>query len=557
MNRIAKVGDWAKQQRWQIAAVLGLIILVAIAYGRLIHGYFATDEWWAFSFAIANPNIKTAIMPSGVYTPSANLFIYALYYLFGLNAAVWAWLTLIVHTASTITVYFLGRRLSGRSIIGFIAAALFAAAPMGSQFIDQFSMLPTSAMATLFGFLCLLAYAYRRTILAAIFFFIALSFSAYAVPFIILAGLVELAIMTRKKWWKTILRFLPMIAGFGLYYYVLSITTFKATQLHDRPVVSDHGLFEHLRVILQKMYQGYGEVIVYRSGTIDPHAMLSISNTITAVAVLAIVALLIKREYRLAKTALIGYLWIPASLSLFSNLNTVALDAVFPNRYFYVTVVGIGLFIGSVVFGLFDWSAIKKKTKWKTVLPQVAVTLAALGLLIFYTPKTRSIVEGEVKLGASRKMILDTIVREVPTVGRDAIFCFTSNTGHYGSPPDSFPLPFAHNFGFNLAVTYRAKSTPLRVFFTESGYFVNPAASFYYFSRDQKDPDGIGPGIGFATSVDKCLEVKSKYAGHVGIKDYYGFAYDGTKPELTNITPALRRVLAGETVEPKELYPWQ
>ncbi len=545
---------WIIKQRYELSLCAALIILVIGAYGRLYHSYFATDEWWAFSFAISHRTIAEAILPSGVYAPSANLLIHWLYWTFGLNEQVWAVLTVSAHAATTVLVYLLTRKITQRSSIGFLTALIFAIAPMGSQFVHQFSMFPTSAMSTLFGFLGLLAYSYRRTILAAFLYFIALSFAPYAVPFIVLAALLEIVMIEWKKWWQAITRFLPMVTAFGLYYLVLKLTSLKTGGLKDRPVVLGESLLVHLEHIAQKAYQSIGELVTRPEAAFDPHSMLMTTHIVVAIVLVGIILLLVRKQYLLARTAIIGLLWIPASLSIFSTLNTTALDVTFPSRYLYVSILGLGLVVGSILLGLFDDLKLSKTTSSIT-LGSILTALACVGAFMLYWKPLDKILTAELQIAKNRKMIMETIATEVPSVGRDAVFCFTSNTGHYGAYAEAIPMPFAHNFGFNLAILYRKNVPKMNEFFIDSSYFVNPAASFYRYTREQSDPNGIGPGIGFATSVQKCEEIHAVH-GFIAVDSYYGFAYDGNAGKLINITPAIRKVISGQKAEAKSLYPW-
>lgn len=544
-------GDLLRRNQSNLILIALLIFLAILAYGRLIHGYFATDEWWAFSYAIAARNFRELLLPSGVYAPSANMFIYWLYQAFGLNALVWALIALGLHLGNTVLLYVIILRLSSNRLIGFLAAAAFTVLPMGSQFLHQFSMMPTSGMATFFALLALLAYVYRRGIVAAILFFIALSFSPYAGPFVLLLPLMELVLFERKNWKQTVVRVGAVGLAFGAYLLALQQTSLKSQQLHDRPISGDSHVFERLLVVGQKMYQSYGELWHSLPGTIDSQLMLRTSTWIIVIALVLIVFIAYRRQWLAAKVTLIGLLWIPFSVSLFSTLNTVALDATFPGRYFYVTTVGVGLMFGGILAGLLPL------TLRKVRVSDLAIGCVALLLIGFGLPKTQRAVAGEVELGQRRRMIMDTITTSAPKpLGRDALFCFTSNVGHYGTGPVDIPLPFVHNFNFNLAVYYRADVPALRDLFTESGYFVNPAASYYHHSRDKNDPHGIGPGIGFATNMDKCRALKEQYAGILDLEDIYAFAYDGNKGKVTDITAVTRQYLAGDQSIRDLLFPW-
>lgn len=536
---------------------LGIVALIAflaiVAYGRLTALYFATDEWWAMSYAIAHQDIKDLLQPAGVYAPSANLFISWLYRTFKVDPLPWAVIALALHMANSILVYLTFRRLTAQQAVGFLAAVAFAILPMGSQFLHQLSLMPTSGMATTFALAGLFAYVNRLPLLAGALFAVGLSFSPYVAPFVGLYLLTELALISRPQWWLSLLRALPTVLIFALYLYVQKVTSLM-DNLQDRPVAGDNTLVERLQVIGQKLYQSYAEILLNLPNAIDPREMIQ-ASTIFLVSALVLIGLVLwRKQWLMARSALIGLLWVPVSLVLFSTLNTVSLDATFPGRYFYVTTVGLGLLAGSLIIGLIP-ERYKIRPRWPIQI--VATILATLIGLIYYLPQSWRQVNAEVKLGQTRKMIMTEIDKAVPhPLGRDAFFCFTSNTGHYGVGPEVIPLPFVHNFGFNLLVTYRANDHQIKPFFSDNDYFVSPSSPFYYYSREKSDPDGIGPGIGFATDLAECRTYRERFANIIGLEEVYGFAYDGAKGRLIDISVPLRQYLAGNESVKDQLYPW-
>lgn len=532
--------------------VIGFLIgLILIGYGSLTRGYFATDEWWAFSYAISHPDIKSQLATSGVHAPAANLFIAWLYRTFGLNASIWGLLTLFFHLANTVMVYGLGTKLSGSRLVGLFSAAAFTSLPMGSQFLHQFSLMPTAGIATFFAFFALILYSWRRLIPAVISFAIGLAFSPYISPFIFLFFLIEAVLFQKKQWRRSLGHYGVIATLFAGYLLLQRRTTLKSDQLHDRPISGESDLFDRLQVVGQKIYQSFGELVSNLPGTISMELVLQRSTYLFIIGLALIGLLFWYRRWQLAKTALAGLLWIPASVTLFATLNTVALDATFPGRYLYIPTVGLGLLIGSLL------AAWQPTTKQNRAFNQSAIVAIIIVFLGFYLPQTRQNVLGEVKIGEMRHQIMDQIIQAVPRpLRRDALFCFTSNTGHYGVGPEQIPLPFVHNFAFNLGVVYRSNEPKLKDFFEANGFFLNPAASFYYLSGDQNDPHGIGPGIGFATSPEQCQGVIARHPTALSLEDVYGFAYDGTKARLTDITLPLQQYLAGDQSVKSQLYPW-
>ncbi len=531
-----------------------LLILISLAYGKLIHGYFAADEWWGFSFAIASGNLKEALKPSGVYAPGANLFIYSLYHLFGTRAIVWAILTLVIHTANTGLVFWLASRLSKNRWLALWTAGLFAFLPMGSQFIHQFSLMPTSGVASLLALSSLVAYSYRKLILALILLLLSFSFSPYTVPFIFFTGLLEISLFSKKEWWRSVGRLVGVGGTFGLYYYLLNRISLKAGGLYDRPIHQGEDVVERLKAVGEKIYNGYGELLAQKPGLIDPAVMQGYSHYIVATAVVLIIILFLTKRYQYAKTALIGLLWIPASLALFSTLSTVAINVTYPSRYFYLSTVGLGLLVGSLVVGLLDYSI--NYAGQKIHIGSVMIGCLLLAAVGHYLPKTQAIITAEINTGKAKRLVIDAVTKAVPPPlqQRDGLFCFTSDTGHYATGPETIPLPFPINFNFPLAVIYRAKEPGLKSLFGRSDYFVNPAASWYWYAHPEAKPWEAGPGIGFATNLNDCQKMLGLYP-FINHDQVYGFAYLGEKRQVIDISKPLRQYLAGDQTVRDQLYP--
>lgn len=521
-----------------------LMAFVIAAYGNLMYGYFAADEWWAFSAVIASKSFWEMLWSS--YAPGGNLFIYVLYHLFGVNAVVWAFLSIALHLLNVWLAYWFVTRLAKNIWVGFFAAALFAFLPMGNQFISHFSLMPLGVIGTTFALASLVAYSFRRPILSGFLFLISLSFTAYTGPFILLLVLQEFVLFEREKWRRSLMAIASPIVVFLAYLLFLKRYT---AGLYDRPTVGEgSSLFEHLWAMITKSYQGYAELVIQQPGLIQPELMIRYSTILVLISLVLIAGLFLKKQYEPARVAIYGLLWIPSSLILFSTLNTVAANVTFPSRYFYVTTLGYGILIGGLVAGYFSF--------FKGRAREVVIGILVIAASIYYIPQTRYQVAIEVNTGKAKRLIMDTIVAEVPKpLGRQALFCFTSNTGHFATGPEVIPLPYAINFNFPLAVTYRANESTLRSLFTRSDYFVNPAASWYHYGHPENKPHEIGVGIGFATSLGDCQKVRSLFP-FLKVEETYGFAYDGTRHALTNVTEPLRLYLNGDQSKKDALYPW-
>ncbi len=449
--------------------VFSLLLIGLSLYGQLIHGYFATDEWWAMSFAIYSHSLRAALTPAGVYTPLANLLILGLYQLFKVNALPWALLTILLHLVNVCLVYWLLTKLSKQRLIGFMTAGLFTLVPMGSQFLSQFSMMPTAGFGYTLGLASLLFYVYRRPFWSVLLLGLSLGFTAYAVSLVPVFVLVELVLLNRRDWRINWWRPLPNLGLFSLYLAVQRYILSHGAVTYDRPIAGQSVIGRLIEIGL-KIYELFGELILNQTGRIDTGLTLKLSSVFLLAVFLGLIGLALRRQWDLFRLGLFGLLFSASTIALFSSLNTVTLDAAYPGRYLYLVPIGIGTTLSALLIGLTAHRSISR-------LPLIISVSLFIGAAFYYWPKTNQTIMTEITLGQVRQKIMQIITSDVTKpLPNEALFCFTSNTSHYGQPPDRLPLPFVHNFAFNIAVVYRPTDPEFRNFFGEAGIFLNPAA---------------------------------------------------------------------------------
>ena len=163
----------AEQRGVRIVLALLLVATVVALYGPLVRFPFVQDDWRVihrFVFGRAPSVIAEILSPAGkfFYRPLAGIYFYGVYRVFGLNAAGFHILSLIVLAGSSLLVAALGRALTGDRVVAWGSAFLFAAAA-NVQFEPQMWMVGSfDTGAVLFSLLSLLALLRGRFGLSAL-----------------------------------------------------------------------------------------------------------------------------------------------------------------------------------------------------------------------------------------------------------------------------------------------------------------------------------------------------------------------------------------------------
>lgn len=117
-----------------------MALVVFLSYGQTLNMYFWVDDW-GMAYKMQHPdtnipNFGPGIFGDGAYRYNVTPFI-MLYPLFGLNAYPYFALGLIFYFLASLVVYLLAKELSGKKLVGFISALIFASGYIGSDAMNH------------------------------------------------------------------------------------------------------------------------------------------------------------------------------------------------------------------------------------------------------------------------------------------------------------------------------------------------------------------------------------------------------------------------------------
>lgn len=536
------------------------IFFAWLSYRPILMGGFAADEWWAMGYAIRVDSLSDILKPAGIFAPLANLWIYTLYQLFANQPVYYAAIALGLHLINTALWQNIVWRLSGQKYLAIAAAAGASFFVASNEFITHLSLMSTSGMATTLALLGLWALIRGRARLAAGLYLAGLLFSAYILPFIGIYWLWSLIYQwplwaeLKKSRWDSLKPLLWSLGSTGLalaiYYWLLNKYSLKAGGLYDRP--TDQSLIERLEAMSQKVVSAYSEFFHLPGGLIQVEFHWQVGLTILAtMAILAFYAWR-TQQLKLARLIIWSGLTIGASLILFVNLNTVASNVVLPSRYFYLASFAYSTVLATGLSCLTqsDRSNDKHTAQTRDLTAIMTTILMLAWLSLHFSQALQDRIMIEVNSGRARAKILRQFVSTIPvkSLERDNLFCLISDTGHFGTDAKTIPLPFIINPLFPLATEYLPNKPELHFIFERSDYFVNPAASSYWYIHPEGKPWEAGFGLGYAKNLADCRKLIADNP-FINLSGVYGFVYTGKENTLKYLDQPFRDYLADKTTD--------
>lgn len=119
-----------------IIIFLLLVIISGLAYLPIKSGFFAQDEWYAFGNYINKgfQVVTDGLIPGQThYIPLTHIINFLTFENFGLNYDYHAYLSIILHILSTLSVYFFIKELTQNRLVSAMTGLLFALSPGAHQ----------------------------------------------------------------------------------------------------------------------------------------------------------------------------------------------------------------------------------------------------------------------------------------------------------------------------------------------------------------------------------------------------------------------------------------
>lgn len=562
---------WTKKYQ-QYAIFLAIALFVIALYRQTPLFFFQQDEWLGFGHRILLQGeglgsfLTDAFSPTvGHYNPLRLLVLDFLFSAFGLNSKAYAILSVTLHLASTILVFYLARLITKSFLLAVTVSFLFGVMASGSQAttwtvadisthgatilgtlsaICFFSFLETRNRNFFGGAICALVLSLLfKEITIGLFLLLPLAFfmfpktllkKEYRYPFLfLLTGGIYVALRGLMLLLPSSYRLESLVTQtqsakqLALNLFVLPINSVAQSIVPVEFLLSvASGIASWLPAeITSERFTPQYDLFVQQI------VLQVLSGTIFLIIIVLLFFLWWKhKKVNLTKVAIFAFLWIILNSFLVAlSPERSGIMSIVESRNLYFVSVGTALLIVSLATTLFP----------KRFAP-VILLLSFLLNVLFLSQETTILA----KNGTLRRGILEQIQTDFPSLPGKVIFYTESDSSFYGIPQEERILPFQSGFGQTLLVWYSETEKFPKEFFqnkflwniTDQGYKEVDDQEFAYF-RD----------FGLLASA-----VKEKKLSPSSV---ISFQYSSRGGILVNNTEEVRGRLAGYLADKKEINP--
>lgn len=535
-----------------------------ITFWKLPSTFFQQDEWAIFGYHLywdkANLNWFERLFTYEQFThitPLSNFFGYLQNRFFGLNFFYYAYFSIFIHLLNAFLVFYLGKLLFKRRLIGFIAGLIFLIDSIPHKAITWTATTMATAGSVFFILISLifltkytLYYPKKIYILFSIFFFlISLGFSEsslFMLFFIPIFWLIFYGVKDFKKFSKILI---PII-GAGTFYVlprlILTIINSQNTVMPTDLSQPTLGAYIYrvftlpLKAVSQSfippdyiikfadklMLLGYPDYFA-PGGNINPFVSQTIGSDLISYVIAILIFSICLFLYKLSKKnkqELEGKL-IPASI-IFISLSSLPFIfipgiagyfSLFDGRHLYLTHIFKSILLVDIFLMIYLIG--KKKILYFCLF--ILLLFSLVNIL-----RIRKDIETEVERGILRQSILNKAQEIYPKLPEKVIVYAESDTSYYGLPLTETILPFQSGFGQTLLLWYYKKGENFPACFFKG--------EFLYQITEEGYRECDGRGFGYFRRLDK---LKKAFKENKLTKDnIIGFSYISSKKSLVNIT---------------------
>lgn len=559
-----------------ILLTLGFGIIISLIFRGLEKAFFQQDEWGSFGnyfYRMSLGNFSKAfidsILASGKVhvNPVSEWLWYLQYEIFGLNFHSYAYVSMIIHLANTLLVYYLSIWLIKNKRLSILVAILFCVNSISHQAVTWVSASLQTQGAILFSLLFSVFFfnyltqvkkSKKLLYLAILNIFIALLFKETALPFFLLPVLLVFYAKEKSlKFLKDIL--LPIGIALAVYLLLRIIIFINARPIilgltevleQPNPIVHVYRLFslpfkvlpesvfptEHLlnfsRTIIGLAYTHF----IAPDGIPNPYLVETAGLDLVNYVLSLILLLNIYLCYRIFKNQKQELFAKALIVSLVVIIGSTVLIIFFPGkagyasiiepRYLYGATFGSSLFL---VLGFYAFFSYLVKNKGKALLITTIFLLPLINLHIRLVRRDLSLLEAR---GNLRKSLLVAVKKAYPVLPKKAVFYLESDQAYYGLPEEEKNLPVQSGFGRMLMVWYQE---------TEKfpGCFYKDFFLFDLIAQGYRECDGRG--FGYFRDYNQLIEALRE--NHLSANEVFAFSWKGKTKEFKNITNELRTKL--------------
>ncbi len=356
--------------------LLIIIILTFLAYSNIFANAFVIDdpkiivEWTTKNDLRNIPKIFTGEEAAGIntrYRPIGNLFFMLAYQIFGVNPFGYHIVSILVHLASTVLIYFIIRHLRGGHWLPFVTALLFGLHPIHTEAIT-FITIGVYSTGAVFLLASFYLYLFYEKTSKPVFYACSLSLGIVAMLIYEAAVVLPLLIMLYGLCFKQKIKFFSSIKYYiGYLVPVLIFIAHRFIFLQHDFVLSKYSLqgLYHAQLLMSKIYAFYIYLMVLPLWLSINHIIADgvesfspVSNDLRLffkesifgsgvfLSILSVVVLVIIAIKFFKKTPIISFSigWFFLSLLPFANLTPQLTPMA--ERYLYIPSFGFVLFLG-------------------------------------------------------------------------------------------------------------------------------------------------------------------------------------------------------------------
>lgn len=519
-----------------------------LTFYPLIYTFYQQDEWMTHGhflvegpFAYVGQYSLLGLLAGGGRLP-AQLIQYFLFMVFPFNISLISIVSIVVHTANSILIYHITRKVLKQRLAAGIAAIFFLTASSAHQAVTWIGASTTTLPSAFFALLSIwyyLQFLKSEHTKDLVFSFASLFLSYFMkqtsiflfvfYPFLYLFRK-RISIKTVKKTVAVHIPLIIFIIGivaplFIGFFFTEHTSENVFTNKNPMGALLSHVIFYPINALSQMYFFPAAMFSIAREFFAD--ASETTIQTVHANTASSIVSLLLIGAIGAVSYVAVSYrkiLLMGLLFTLMTFLPFVALEKVhayLDSRYYYLGAAGGGFLLA--VFGLAIFGIAKKKFGEYTA--QISIALLVM-LFALYSGRNIYFIRRDIgvqtDVAQKRIVFLKMLDAQLPALPANPAIYITGNTEYL--IPDSY-VPFQQGMGFTLMTWYYPKgNVPSELIKTDflwqlggEGYSEIEGSGFGYYSR-------------FETLQ------KDYAAGTLQNAEIVGLYYDASKMEVYNIT---------------------
>ncbi len=552
----------------KVLTVLFVLFSIFIL-ASLFLSYFQQDEW--HSFGVLQSYGKSIYLNSSdnyldffYGRPGSRLIMMSLFEFFQTNAYAFGIFSAGVHILNSTLVFLVALKLSKNRTISYIAAFFFLINSVASQSYMWFGTMASSLPSVTFSLFSIYFYIdflrsreLKHVLLSLIFLFTSFMFKEGGYALFITFPIIWFLYTDKKSLKKFLKENFPILAlGVLNTWIFVNDFLFIPGERANYIASSQSGLIKLLGHLVSYPLEGFSQIFtpaplifgIARQATRFFFPLLTPDTpdfdlfyttraaeavSLLATFVLAAFIIVLYRGFKKNISSIyLKTLITSLALTIFSFIPFVILDksdAYLDSRYYYPSLLGASIFLGTFLLVIFE--NLREKS-----LKKIALTL----LILFFAYHALSLgrdLLSQTEVSQERIKIVRTITDTVPSLKDKTVFYVSGDSGGYYALPE-LKVPFQSGLGQMLMVIY--DDPEIHPFFKEETLLKTLDGGFLYDTIAQGYRESGKRGFGYFTDKDKLEDTILKFNIDIS-ESVFAFYYRSDSKTLVNITNDFRK----------------